>query len=63
MSAEILNDLAKRISHRSLQINCAHAHSEEERAVRRSMVVIFGELAEMIQESERKAKKAELLNE
>lgn len=43
-----LMKLASALSARATDINCAHAHTQEDAAVRRSMVVIYTELAETI---------------
>jgi hypothetical protein len=44
----LLESLALRLERRAIDINCAHAMTGEERAVRRSMVVIYSELAETL---------------
>jgi len=53
-SIDLLESLAARLTARAVDINCAHARTDEEKAVRRSMVVIYSELAEMLMEESRK---------
>ncbi len=48
VAKEWLERLARRLERRAVDINCANAWSNEERAVRRSMVVIYSEIAEML---------------
>lgn len=53
-SIDLLGSLAARLTARAVDIDCAHARTYEEKAVRRSMVVIYSELAEMLREEIRK---------
>lgn len=50
---QFADGLAARLDSRATDINCAHAYSDEERAVRRAMRLIYTELAEMIREEVR----------